>query len=140
MDNTITYSTDVYKFENECLKFLNYVKKYANDENFYVLYIFRDKNIIIYVKYDHGTKDDKHEITLISNDDLKKMYEILKREFESDFIESYMHTFSQGYSLMARIGDSTAICIDSNVESDRNWFYDVHNMINDNNRNLNQRG
>lgn len=68
------------------------------------------------------------------------MYEILKREFESDFIESYMHTFSQGYSLMARIGDSTAICIDSNVESDRNWFYDVHNMINDNNRNLNQRG
>ena len=31
MDNTITYSTDVYKFENECLKFLNYVKKYAND-------------------------------------------------------------------------------------------------------------
>ena len=59
---------------------------------------------------------------------------------ESDFIESYMHTFSQGYSLMARIGDSTAICIDSNVESDRNWFYDVHNMINDNNRNLNQRG
>ena len=125
--NNAAYSTDINRFNDDCLKFINYIKECISDGNFYVLYMLREENIIVYGKYNHGRKIDKHTIEMIGNEDLKKLYELLQSKFPSDFVDGCKHTFGQGWSLNPTIGENIIIDINSDVNSDMNWFYEeVH--------------
>ena len=122
-DNT-NYSTNINKFNDDCSKFIKYIKEYINDDDFYVLYMLRNGNIIMYGKYNHGKKIDKHIIEMVSNDDLKNIYELLQSEFASEFIEGCKHTFTEEWSLNPAIGENIIIDIDSDMDSDIKWFYE----------------
>lgn len=123
-EDNITYSTNIEKFNYDCLSFIEYVKKCIIDDDFYLLYMLREENIIIYGKYEHGMKKDRHTIEMVSNDDLKKLYQLLQSEFSTDFYHGCKHTFGEGWSLNPTIGENVMIEINSDINSDRNWIYE----------------
>ena len=124
IEETETYSSDMDRFNDDCSNFIKYIRQCVENDDFCVLYMLRQGNVIIYGKYDHGIKKDKHTIEMISNEDLKKLYELLQSEFSSDFVDGCKHTFGKGWSLNPTIGENVIIDIDSNNYSDSNWFYE----------------
>jgi len=123
-EEQITFSKNIEKFNENCLVFLNYIKQCTQSDNICTLYMLRQENIIQYGKYDHGIKTDNHIIEMVSNDDLKNIYELLQNEFTSDFVEGWKHSFGKGWSLSPTIRENVKIIINSNNPSDSNWFYE----------------
>ena len=60
---------------------------------------------------------------MISNEDLKKLYELLQNEFSSNFVDGWKHTFGKGWSLNPTIGENIIMDINSDIYSDSSWFY-----------------
>lgn len=124
INDNINYSTDINKFNNDCSKLIKFIKETISDNNFHALYIQRKKNIIIYGKYIQGIKANMDIIEMISNEDLKNIYELLKIEFLPYFVSGCKHTFAVGWSLRPKIGENIIINIYSDIPSDSNWFYE----------------
>ena len=122
-EDNIKYSTDINKFNSDCLEFIEYIKTCINDDSFHILYMLRRKNIITYGEYGNGRKIDKNTIEMISNEDLKKLYELLQNEFSSNFVDGWKHTFGKGWSLNPTIGENIIMDINSDIYSDSSWFY-----------------
>lgn len=123
INDNINYSTDINKFNNDCSKLIKFIKETISDNNFHALYIQRKKNIIIYGKYIQGIKANMDIIEMISNEDLKNIYELLKNEFLPYFTSEW-NTLGTGYSLSPKIGENIMISICSDIPSDSNWFYE----------------
>ena len=123
-EEKITFSDNLEKFNEECSLFINYIRQYTQNDEITALYILRQENIIQYGKYAYGIKADNHSIEMISNEDLKKLYELLQNEFSSSFVYGCIHTFGQGWSLKPMLGKNVTIDINSDNSSDRNWFYE----------------
>lgn len=114
---------DTYKFSRD--RFIEYVKKYTNDsEEFYALYILRRNNEIEYGRYEHGIRIKEDIIKIVTQNDLKVLYELLQTEFADSFCEGYKQTFGIGWSLVPQIGDNIMIDINSDNPIDKNWFFE----------------
>ncbi len=119
-----SFNSDFDKFANDCLEFINYIKQCIENNEVSSLYILRKGNAIHYGKYDYGIKKDQSIIEMISDEDLKKLYELMQHEFSSDFVGGWKHTFGEGWSLKPTIGENVIIDINSSSPSDRDWFYE----------------
>lgn len=119
-----TFSSDLDKFNIDCLTFINYVKQCKQTDEFFVLYLSRVGNVIKCGKYDHGTQIDLDKIKMVSDNDLKKIYDLLQNEFPNDFVDGCKHTFGQGWTLNPSIGENIWIDIKSDNLNDQNWFYE----------------
>ena len=109
-----TFSSDLNIFNEACTKFINYIKQCVENPNeVYVLYMLRNDNSIDYGRYKQGIRK-KDTIEMISNEDLKKLYELLQTEFASNFKDGCTHTFGKGWSLNPIIGENVMIDINSN--------------------------
>lgn len=118
------FSSDLDKFNNDCLEFISYIRQCISNGEIYVLYLLRKGNAIHYGRYDHGIKIDKSIIDMISDKDLRNIYELMQNEFSTDFVDGYKHTFGEGWSLNPTIGENVMIDINSNSPNDINWFYE----------------
>lgn len=119
-----TFSSDINKFNNDCIEFIEYIKHCSEESELSILYMVRQGNTIHYGKNNHGVRIDKSVIKMTSNQDLRKMYELMQIEFASDFKDNYKHTYGEGWSLCPIIGENVVIEIDSNNSMDKNWFYE----------------
>lgn len=120
-----TFSSDLNTFSQACTKFINYIKQCVENPNeLYVLYMLRNDNSIDYGRYKQGIRRKKDTIEMISNEDLRKLYELLQAEFASHFIDGCKHTFGEGWSLNPTIGENVVIDINSYNSYDKNWFYE----------------
>ncbi len=123
----MSFSGDLNKFNEACVEFINFIKQCVDnvdDNKVYVLYMLRNGNSIDYGKYEHGIRRKKDTIEMISNEDLRKLYELLQAEFASDFTDGWKHTFGEGWSLNPTIGENVMIDINSYNSYDKNWFYE----------------
>lgn len=122
-----TYSSDINKFNKECIEFIEfieYIKQCSEESELSILYMLRQGNTIHYGKNNHGVRIDKSVIEITNNQDLRKMYELMQIEFASDFKDNYKHTYGEGWSLCPIIGEHVVIEIDSDNPMDKNWFYE----------------
>lgn len=120
-----TFSSDLNIFNEACTKFINYIKQCVENPNeVYVLYMLRNDNSIDYGRYKQGIRRKKDTIEMISNEDLRKLYELLQAEFASNFQDGCKHTFGEGWSLNPTIGENVMIDISSSNSYDKNWFYE----------------
>lgn len=118
------FSSDLNKFNNDCLKFISYIRQCFSNEEIYVLYLLRKGNILHYGMYDCGIQTDKGVIEMTSDEDLRNLYELMQNEFSSDFVDGCKHTIGEGWSLNPTIGGNVMIDINSSSPNDRNWFYE----------------
>lgn len=123
-EEKITFSNNLEKFNEECSIFINYIKQCTQNGVASILYMMRQGNLIYYGKYNRGMKTDNHTIEMVSNDDLKKLYELLQIEFASSFVDGCKHNTIEGWSLNPTIGENVMIDINSNSSNDRDWFYE----------------
>ncbi len=128
-----SFSCDLNKFNDDCSKFIMYIRQCIENNEISILYMLRTKNTIHYGKYDQGIKYDKDVIEMISDEDLKKLYELMQNEFSSNFAPGCKHTFGEGWSLNPIIGENVMIEIDSSSPNDRNWFYEESHKKDENN-------
>lgn len=119
-----TFSSDINKFNEDCIEFIEYIKQCSEESELSILYMLRQGNTIHYGKNNHGVRMDKSVIEMTNNQDLRKMYKLMQIEFASEFDENYKHTFGEGWSLCPIIGESVVIEIDSDNSMDKNWFYE----------------
>lgn len=122
------FSKDLSKFNQDCIKLIEFIKQCAENSNdAYFLYLLRNQNFISYGRFEQGIRKKINIIQMVSNEDLKKIYNLLQTEFASDFIDGYKHTFGEGWSLNPTIGKNIMIDINSDNTFDSNWFYEeVH--------------
>ena len=119
------FSSDLDIFNEACTKFINYIKQCLENTNeLYVLYMLRNGNLIDYGRYEQGTRITSDTIKMVSNEDLRKLYRLLQQEFSSNFKDECKHTFGEGWSLIAIIGENVMIDINSYNSYDKNWFYE----------------
>ena len=120
----ITFSNDTKKFSEEIDKLIVLIRECLTKKDFSVLYIDRINNFINFGIYKQGFKHLISSIEMISENDLHNIYELLKKEFFSDFTFNFKHTFGYGWTLIPSIADKVLIEIDSDNLKDRNWFND----------------
>ncbi len=61
---------------------------------------------------------------MISDEDLRLLYELIKKRFSSGFKLSFKHTFGEGWTLNPIINEKVMIDINSDNVYDRKWFYE----------------
>lgn len=127
----MSFSGDLNKFNESCVEFISFIKQCVENvkENkvYVFLYMLRNGNSINYGEYEHGLREKKGTIEMISNEDLRKLYELLQDKFATDFIGGCKHTFGEGWSLNPTIGENVMIDINSCNSYDKDWFYEeVH--------------
>ena len=71
--------------------------------------MLRNDNLIDYGRYKQGIRRKKDTIEMISNEDLRKLYELLQTEFASNFQDGCKHTFGEGWSLNPTIGENVRL-------------------------------
>lgn len=107
------------------LEYITLIKEFGDST---YIRIKREGNIISYSRINKGFSLDKHEINMISPDNLIKIYEMLKVSFGSDFVFGSKHDMFEGWSLLPIIGDKIILDISSDDFADNNWIYDeIHN-------------
>jgi pyruvate/2-oxoglutarate/acetoin dehydrogenase E1 component len=95
------------------------------DTSNHFLFLTRIGNDIIFGRSTEGTREKLITIKMVSPSDFKKIYESIKGEFESIFVENTKHTFGIGWSLVPFIGDNIMIRVESSNQYDTEWIYDV---------------
>ena len=81
----LTFSNDIRKFNDDINNFVKYVRENISDENIGFMFSERKDNVIRYGKKYKGIRVETIDIDMISNDDLKNIYELLKNEFNSSY-------------------------------------------------------
>ena len=131
-EEKIPFSSDVDKFKADCLEFISYIRQCVGSDETSVLYMIRRGNSIHYGRYDYGIKIDKSVIDMISDEDLRRLYELVQNEFSEEFVDGCSHTFGEGWSLKPLIGENVMLDIKSDSHSDRNWFFEeTHKALKD---------
>lgn len=120
----ILYSNNINQFNIKTLKFINYIKEKLESEEICTLFLHRDDTTIHYGYYNEGYKEENDVIEMTSEDDLRKIYELLENEFQDNFDVVYIHTFGEGWSLKPIICEKIIINLESYNQYDRNWFYE----------------
>lgn len=114
----------VEEFNKECAKFIKYVKDCVEADEISILYLTRIDNVIKYIKKQVGKVVDEHIINMVTEEDLKKIYQLLKTEFSYAFDVGPTHTFGKGWSLTSIVGDHVMIITDSENDYDKEWIYE----------------
>ena len=117
-------SINIEKFDEECAKFIKYVKDCVESEKKSILYLTRINNTIKYINKQKGQLVYEHTINMVANENLKKIYQLLKTEFSYSFEVGPTHTFGKGWSLSSIVGDHVMINTDSEDEYDKEWIYE----------------
>lgn len=117
-----TFGTDLKKFDEECVDLIDYINQSYQSNETSTLYLFRKNNTILYGKYYKGIKVQQHDIEMVSNEDLKKIYYILQNYFSNVCWEGSKHTMGIGCSLILGLGENIMIDINSYNMDDKNWF------------------
>lgn len=126
---SINFSDNKHKFKKECKQLVNFIKSNICDD-FRTISIIREGN---YIKYGLKYNDKKvGYIYMTSNEDLKKIYELLQCTFQDNFFPASKQTFGYGYSLRPFVGDYLAIDINSDNKDDYSWFVEEWKKEHDN--------
>lgn len=120
-----TYSGDINQFDTQCKELIDYIKMCLEDTSNHFLFLTRIGNDIIFGRSTEGTREKLITIKMVSPSDFKKIYESIKGEFESIFVENTKHTFGIGWSLVPFIGENIMIQVESSNQYDTEWIYDV---------------
>ena len=110
------------KFYNEFFILINYIIECVRTDKINVVYISREGNLIKYGQYDNDWKIEKNTIDMISDEDLKKLYNFLKNVFADDFIDGYKHVLGKGWSLYPMVCNKILLEISSDNYNDLNWI------------------
>lgn len=76
----------------------------------------REGSTIRYGKYKHGIKSDAGVLEMVSEEDLRRLYELIQQKFLSDFFE--------GSSLNPSIDKNVMIDMNVTSSSDGDWGYE----------------
>lgn len=123
-DLNTSFSTNLDEFEKNCAEIIEKMKKSIEENSGNYFYLSRNKNIIQFGEYDIGSKKVINTIEMISNNDLKNIYYLLKNKFPDDFYDGCQHEEYEGWFLSPVFGGNTLIDIKSDNEYDQNWFDD----------------
>lgn len=118
----LTFSDDVNKFNEDVNNFINYVKQNISDKNIGFMFLERNDNIISYGKKYKGIVVERIAIDMISNDDLRNIYELIKKEFNSSYDLYFKNDFLYGWQLGISINDELNIDFDSSSSYDNLWI------------------
>lgn len=126
--DTIFYSIDYEKYNEEVKDFMDYIAMLQETEDFAVIKVNRSGNKIMYSRYQKGMPVYSNKISMVSSVDLKALYETLKVVYGEQFVPGSKHEMMNGWSLLPTIADKIILEIDSDNQLDRNWIYqEVHN-------------
>ena len=118
----LTFSNDIRKFNEDINNFVKYVRENISDENIGFMFLERKDNVIRYGKKYKGIRVETIDIDMISNDDLKNIYELLKNEFNSSYDLYFKNDFLYGWQMGMSINDELNIDFDSSSLYDSIWI------------------
>ena len=112
------FSKDENKFNEQCKKLFNLINEGLIDEKIVGIFLKREDNLI----YFNGVQQDKNTIEMISNDDLKKIYELMKSIYGKNILTGYEHDFYHKFALSITIEENIFLLISSDDAYDQEWF------------------
>ena len=121
-----SFSSDLNKFVAECSELFDFILKCSSaegDEN-QVLSVYRNGNSINYGEKEQTGLVSKGIIEMTSDDDQKKIYDLLQTKFMSKISLGARQIFGGGWALCPIINDRIVINIESNNPNDQKWFYE----------------
>ena len=117
------YSINIEKFNDDCRTFIDYVKQLIEKGDSHSICLSRMHNIIKY----YG-KEKNNTIEMVSTNDLRNLYEMLKNEFSSNFEEYFVHDIMGKCSVFILINNKISVEITSSDFDDKQWLYPVNNV------------
>ena len=125
MDNYLTDRERMESFNNACNEIKDLVKDCLNSEESLVgLYIHRDNNSIRYGTLFSGMRLEVNTISMLNENSLKTIYDLLKDEYKDSFELGFSHDVQGKTFLKIFINEKVLIQVYSSNPYDVKWFRD----------------
>lgn len=118
------FSKDLDKFNEDCQGLFSLLKGCLNaEEKISWINIERKNNLIYYQK----NNQYKNTIEMMTNDDLRKIYDLIESRYSSRFETGFTFGFRGEYILNPIIGGNVMLEISSDTQHDIEWFFEKIN-------------
>ena len=105
-------------------KLFNYFKELIDCDKYYVAFIERVYDTIIYGSYNNGFKEEVGRFEATSENSLKLLYELLKIEFAESFKGGWNHSSCYCWNLLPSLSNYVLVEIAGRTDFDRKWIFE----------------